>query len=103
MKKIFLICLLLGFSSVQAYYPVINGTVGGIQPYMDFTDANDRPVSLRMEPVEKIQSEYKIKQIKRPAKIDLNSYRVTPEETDFVPKPVELIQQDGKFFIQNIK
>jgi len=62
-----------------------------------FTDAYEKPIENRMDDVEQLQDEYKIKNLKQPTKIELGKKK---QELPAVPKEQQLIQKDGKIFIK---
>lgn len=117
MKKILLICVFVSFGSAFAY-PFIDNTAGSrpfnyiqqqtfmkteMQHFKDFMDANERPVSTRSDEPEKIKQEYKVKELQnRAPKIDLNNYKINSPSSEFEPKPMELKEENGKIYIQNV-
>ncbi len=112
MKKILLISATLLFSNFAVWAnPNPDMSVGGMpfqlmrqqtfqkmemQDYMRFKDANDMPVEQRMDNPKKIQSEFEIKNLKKPAKIQLGQQK---QEN---PSEMELIQDEGKIKIRHV-
>lgn len=62
--------------------------------YKQFKDAYDRPIEDRMDSPEQIQAEFEIKNLKKPAKIQLGQPK---KESD-----MELIQDNGQIHIKHI-
>ena len=109
MKKILLFSLIALGAQTSYAYPNIDITAGGMpfrimeqqqfqkmefNDFKKFKDANDYDVEKRFDEPSKIQQEYKIKNLKKPAKIMLGQPKELPS-TD-----MELIQKDGKVQIK---
>lgn len=113
MKKILLLSGILLTAGIAYAYPNVDMTVGGtpfqliqqqnfqkmeFNDYKQFKDAKERPASLRTDSPKQLQEEYKIKNLKQPAKIQLGNPEV--EEVDVAPANMELIQDNGKIKIK---
>lgn len=111
MKKILLLSVILLSAGAAYSYPNVDMSVGGapllllqqqnfqkmeLNDYKQFKDANERPASMRTDSPKQLQQEYKIKELKKPAKIQLGSQ--TPEEP--VVQDMELINDNGKIRIK---
>lgn len=108
MKKFLLLSSLLFLANCVFAYPNIEMNVGGtpflllqqqnfqkneVNSFRQFVDADDRPATNRVDSPKQLQDEYKLKNMKKPAKINLGQ----PKTHD-----MELIQQDGQVRIKYV-
>ena len=114
MKKIFLIPAVLIFSAITvSANPNPDMSVGGmpfqlmqqqtfqkmeIHDYMRFKDANEMPVERRLDGPDKIQAEFEIKNLKKPAKIQLRT-----QQQEAPSSQMEMVEDNGKIHIKPIE
>jgi len=114
MKK-FLLLAAAGLFTVNAgyTYPNVDMSIGGapfqllqqqnfqkmeLNDYKRFKDADERYVETRLENPKKLQEEYEVQNLKKPAKIQLG--QTTSQENN--DSDMQLIQDNGKIQIKRI-
>lgn len=116
MKKVVILMSILFLPVAVQAFPAPDMTEGGspflimqqhafekneLNDFKRFEDANDRPVSMRTDSAKQMKEEYKIQEMKKNPKFQLQSLT---EQTQDVPEPqkMKLIEQDGHIMIKQI-